>query len=250
MGRASDPSCPVDQSSVTVVHRVAYSTLIARMCHHLVCQPGLPDPGLAREQEHTAAPVTRVGESTQNGPQLRATAHEDAGRARRLRFARSLELGVVGQDRALELLELWARLEPEFFDEGRARIAVDVQSVRLTSRAVQREHQLTAQALAQRLTRGECLQLRHELCRLPCPQVGLDPILDRRNTQLLQPRHLRLRERLVHEVRQGGPRHSASASRSSLRAVARSPELSACLPSAASRSKRRRSNCSSSTCRT
>lgn len=250
MGRASDPSCPVDQSSVTVVHRVAYSTLIARMCHHLVCQPGLPDPGLAREQEHTAAAVTRVRESTQDAPQLRATAHEDAGRARGLGLARRLERGIVGEDRAFELLELRAWLQPEFFNEGRARIAVDVQRVRLTSRSVQREHQLATKALPQGLTRGERLQLRHELRRLPGTKVGLDPVLDRRDTQLLEPRRLSLRERLVDEVRQGAPRHSASASRSSLRAVARSPELSACLPSAASRSKRRRSNCSSSTCRT
>ena len=130
-------------------HRI--NALVARMSRHLIRQTGLPDPGLAREEQHTAAPVMCVRERLEHGPQLRATAYEDARGARGLRHPRSLQRGVVGQDCALELLELRAWLEPELLDQGRAGISVDVQRVRLTSRAVQGEHQLATQALAERV---------------------------------------------------------------------------------------------------
>src|SRR5204862_6847660 len=73
-----------------------------------------------------------------------------------------VEHRVVTQDRALELLELRARLEPELLDEDAATLAVARERLRLPARPVEREHQLPAQLLSQRLLCDERLELRDE----------------------------------------------------------------------------------------
>jgi hypothetical protein len=52
------------------------------------------------------------------------------------------------------------------------------------------------------MARRQCLQLTHQLRGPAAAQIRVDPILDRRHTELLESRRLRLRERLVREVRQ------------------------------------------------
>ena len=47
---------------------------------------------------------------------------------------------LLPQNRALELLERRAQVDPELVDEGSARILVDVQGLRLPTRPVQRRH--------------------------------------------------------------------------------------------------------------
>ena len=77
--------------------------------------------------------------------------------------------------------------------------------VGLPAAAVEREHQLAAQALAKGVLGNERLELGHQLVIATDRQVGVDAILDRRQTKLLQPGDLALRERLVPEVRQRLP---------------------------------------------
>ena len=59
----------------------------------------------------------------------------------------------------LEGAERCARLEAELADEESPSLLIDVESLRLSSAAVEREHQLAAQLLAQRVPGDERLQL-------------------------------------------------------------------------------------------
>ena len=64
---------------------------------------------------------------------------------------RDAERGLLLEDRALEASELEARLEPELLHERATRVAIRGERLRLPPRAVQREHQLGAQALPKRV---------------------------------------------------------------------------------------------------
>ena len=105
----------------------------------------------------------------------------------------------------LEPPQLAARLEPELARQLAPRRPVGLQRLGLARRAVQREHQLAAQPLAQRVLGDQRLELADEL-RVPAGgEVGVDALLERREPQLLQPRALGLRERLVGEVGERRP---------------------------------------------
>jgi hypothetical protein len=75
----------------------------------------------------------------------------------------------------------------------------------LPATAVQREHQLAAQALAKRVLRDERLELRHQFVMAAERQLSVDAILDRRETKLLEPGDLALREGLVSQLGQRLP---------------------------------------------
>ena len=119
--------------------------------------------------------------------------------------ARRLELGVLAQDLALELLELRARLEAELLEERAAGVLVGGERVCLPAGAVEREHQLRAQALAVGLLGDEPLQLGDELLVAATGEVALDPLLERRETKLLEPLGLLRGERLVAQVSERAP---------------------------------------------
>ena len=112
---------------------------------------------------------------------------------------------VLAEDRGLELAELRAGIDAELLDEGLARGAVGGERVRLAARAVEREHELRARALAQRLGLDERLELGDELGVTAEREVGVDALLDDDGSQLLEARDLRLRERLVDEVGERRP---------------------------------------------
>ncbi len=97
-------------------------------------------------------------------------------------------------------------IDAELLDEGLACSAVGGERVGLPARAVEREHELRARALAQRLGLDERLELGDELGVAAQREVGVDALLDDDGSQLLESRDLRLRERLVDEV---GQRRSA-----------------------------------------
>ena len=107
---------------------------------------------------------------------------------------------VLAQDRGLELAELGAGVDAELLDERLARGAVGGERVGLAARAVEREHELRARALAQRLGGDQRLELGDELGVAPEREIRLDPLLERDGAQLLEPRDLGLGERLVEEV--------------------------------------------------
>ena len=74
---------------------------------------------------------------------------------------------VLVQDRALERLELGARLEPKLVREERARRAVNLQRFGLPAGAVEREHQLPMRSLRQRVLGDELLELPDHRCARP-----------------------------------------------------------------------------------
>ena len=112
---------------------------------------------------------------------------------------------VLAEDRGLELAELGAGVDAELLDEGLTRGAVRGERVGLPARAVEREHELRARALAERLGLDERLELGHELGVSAEREVRLDALLDRNRAELLEPRDLGLRERLVDEVGERRP---------------------------------------------
>ena len=111
-----------------------------------------------------------------------------------------LELGVLLEDRLLEPPQRLAGLEPELVGQLLTGGAVDVQRLGLAARAVERQHELAAQTLAQRVRRDQRLQLADQVGMPAAGQLGVDALLERRQPQLLEPQDLRLRERLVGEV--------------------------------------------------
>jgi hypothetical protein len=59
----------------------------------------------------------------------------------------------------------------------RARGLVGLERLRLPARAIERQHQLPAQPLAQRLLGDQRLQLADQLAVAAAGQIGLDPVL-------------------------------------------------------------------------
>jgi hypothetical protein len=84
----------------------------------------------------------------------------------------------------LQLLEAGAGVKPEFLGQTVAQILIDVQRLGLAPAAVQRQHQLTAQALAQGVLRHQRAQLTDQLLVSSERKVRLDPVLDRIQPQL------------------------------------------------------------------
>ena len=69
----------------------------------------------------------------------------------RPRWHHALEDRVVLQDRLMQAPEILARLQAEIVQQNATRLPVDLERVRLTPRAIQREHHLSPQPLPQRM---------------------------------------------------------------------------------------------------
>jgi hypothetical protein len=153
--------------------------------------------------------AARVVQAAEELGQLRLPA--DEGLARRVaRIDRGvggrheLERRVLAKDRALELAELTARFDPELLDERAAGRLIGVERLRLPAGAVEDEHLLPPQPLAQRMSGDQPLELTHELAVATELDVGVDPLLDRAQVQLREPADVGLREFLVCEVGKWG----------------------------------------------
>ena len=109
---------------------------------------------------------------------------------------------ILLEDCALELLKTDARLEAELVQELTAGAPVCLERIGLAARAVEREHQLPAQALAERVLGDQRLELSDQDVVLSERKVGLDPLLERGHPQLGQAGNLGLSERIEREVRQ------------------------------------------------
>ena len=116
--------------------------------------------------------------------------------------ARTIQCGILSEDRPLELLKLPPRLDPEVVDQLAASLLIALQRVGLPARSVQREHQLRLKALPQRMLAHERLELADQRGVPSKREVSVDSILERREALFLDPGSLALRERLVREVRQ------------------------------------------------
>ena len=117
---------------------------------------------------------------------------------------------------------------PSSSDQPSARVAVGAQRLGLPARPVEREHELAAQPLAERMLGRECLELRR---RAPVPaecQVGVHALLERCQPEFLEPLDLGRANDSYARSASASPRQSASASRSTRaasagRVAARSP---------------------------
>src|SRR5262249_41610971 len=115
---------------------------------------------------------------------------------------RDLQRRVLQQDRAFERLQGSTGIQPELAVQELSRLAVDLERVRLPACAIEGEHQLTAQPLSQGMSGDKRLELAHQLGVAAQSQVRLDSLLERRDTQFLEPRDLVLSERVHGEVGQ------------------------------------------------
>ncbi len=140
-------------------------------------------------------------------------------RGRQLLPRPELERRIVHEHRPLQPLQRATGLEPELLHEHLARLVVDAQRLGLAARAVEGDHELGPESLAQRMLRDERLQFRDELGVPAGRKLRLDPILGRGQTQLLEPRRLGPRKGRVAEVHERRPAPEAD----------RVPQLLRCL---------------------
>ena len=101
------------------------------------------------------------------------------------------ELGALFEDRGLEVADRGRRLEPELVAQPVAEVVRGAQRLGLPARAVEREHQLAAEPLAQRMIDEERFELADDLFVVADPQLGVDARLDRDDVQLVEPDRLR-----------------------------------------------------------
>ena len=169
--------------------------------------PGERPPGLQRQPRLADAAGADQCQQADFGPdeqradlgQLALAADRRVRRRRQrrgehVRLVLGVELGIVGEDHRLEPAQLRAGLEPELVDQEPAALAHHLERVRLASGAVERQHQLPAQPLAQRVLGHERAQLADQVDRLAAGELGREPLLDRLQPQLLQARDLALGE--------------------------------------------------------
>ncbi len=110
------------------------------------------------------------------------------------------EIRVVLQDRPLEPLQRGVGLQAELVVEPPPKAGVGGQRVRLPAAAVQGEHQLPAQPLAQRVLGAQRLELADDLGVGAAAEVGVDPLLERSQPELDEPGDLGPGERLEGQI--------------------------------------------------
>src|SRR6266516_5594947 len=115
------------------------------------------------------------------------------------------ELRILGEDFPLELLQLWAGLEPELLAERPAGLAVRLQRVRLPAGAVEGAHQLSLQPLAEWVFADELLELRDDLGVAACGEIVLDAVLEHGEPLFLEAAARLVRESLISQVEEWRP---------------------------------------------
>ena len=123
-----------------------------------------------------------IAEQQGDGPSRQLSVWRARCRAR----LRRLESWVMVEDRAFQPLEVLARLEPERVAEQAVCLLVELERLGLSSGAVEREHELRARPLTQRVRDGERGQLPHQECLTAEVEVGLDALLHRDQARLFQ----------------------------------------------------------------
>ena len=111
----------------------------------------------------------------------------------------------MAEDLRLEPAQLGTRLDTELVDEAGAGSLIHVQSLRLPARTVQRDHELSQEALAQRMLGDEPLELSDDVAVAPELEIGVDALLEGDKSQLLESPDLRLREALERELGEHRP---------------------------------------------
>ena len=151
----------------------------------LLRQAALADPWFPAHKHEPSVSGSGVGERRQQLAEVVLAAHERAGRSSPhtrgrpllIRPARRVEGGVLDEDRLLHRPQLATGFETELVDQPAPGLAVGLQRVGLAAAAVERQHQLAAQALAKRVFRDQGLELTDQLRMASQFEVGGDPIL-------------------------------------------------------------------------
>ena len=186
----------------------------------------LADPARPGQREQ---PHVRVGEQLGGGREIVLAAEQRRRRDRqgggehglhggRGRDGRvELERRVLGEDRGLQALELRARVQAEVLDQDVAGAAVGVERVGLAAGAVEGEHQLRVQALAEGVLGGEALELAGDGGVAAEREVVLEPLLERVQARAHQPVGLDQRRGRAAARRSAAGRGTARAPRAATR---------------------------------
>ena len=187
-------------------------------------EPRAADPRRARDDDDDAGAGARPRPCRVQALKLRLAPDQRRTRLElrgQLARATQVQPRVLAQDRRVQPAQLAAGFDADLVDERGTRAAVGLQRLRLPTRAIQREHQLPVQALAQRVIGDEPFELCDELAMAPVGELGVDRTRERGQAQRLQATDLRRRERLVGDV--GQRRATPERERLARRAVCHEP---------------------------
>ena len=187
----------------------------ARPLRQLAGQPCLADAGGAGDQRGRAAPGRRSVERLLEPRQLRRPADEPVaggrrghpdrlGVGRRRRRRGMIEGRILVEDAVLQLGQAGRRVDPQLVAERGSQLLEGRERLGVPSLAVQRQHQLAARTLAQRVARHERLQLPHDVAMAAERELRIDPVLDGDEPQLVEVRGRGRGERL-RELTERGP---------------------------------------------
>ena len=140
---------------------------------------------------------------------------------------------ILGKNRALQLSKLRARFDAKLGHEHVSGILIGGERIRLSSVTVEREHELAAQPLTQRMAFHSGQQLSNDRRVATEQKVGVDKILKHGKAQLRKRRCCSGSAQFWSKSTNASPRQHDSASRSALAAAAASPASSSRLPSPA-----------------
>jgi hypothetical protein len=131
-----------------------------------------------------------------------------AGTERRAR-RRHVQRRVLSEHAALELLQGSARLQTELVAKPGDAPLIGGERIGLSTRSIEREHELLQQVLAEGMLGTETFDLRHDLPVAAERQVGVDPCLVRVQDALLKESHLRHSPRLELQIGERRTPHKA-----------------------------------------
>ena len=100
----------------------------------------------------------------------------------------------------MQVLQLGTRLDADLFDQRSPGCAVRLERLGLAPAAVERQHLQAAQALAQRVLGDQRLELRGDGRVAAERELRRDPVLERRDPELVETGGLGLRKRLERQV--------------------------------------------------
>lgn len=107
---------------------------------------------------------------------------------------------VMGEDLSLEFAQLGAGLEAELVGQDVTDPLERSQAVRLSTAAVEGEHELRPEAFAQRVVVNEAFELGDGGVMAATREIGVDAVLHRREVQLFEPDAIGLRELVEGEL--------------------------------------------------
>ena len=174
---------------------------------------GLADARLARHEHDLPVPAERLVEQPAQAAKLSVAADHCRwngrrglpGRRRGARCAlwprrgngREREPGVLSQHLPFQLPERLRGLDAELLVQLAAEVLVAGKGLRLAAGAVEGEHLLPVEPLPQGVTAQQGVELTNELGVATAREVGLDPLLDCCQAELLDAGALHLGERLL-----------------------------------------------------